>query len=53
MVQHLVNNHSLVTKPFVVQADDEAAGDGVVVVIVLVTWPQLTPKGKSGPCRQV
>ena len=27
MVQHLVNNHSLVTKPFVEQADDEA-GDG-------------------------
>ena len=28
MVQHLVNNHSLVTKPFVVQADDEVADDG-------------------------
>ena len=27
MVQHLVNNHSLVTKPYVVQADDET-GDG-------------------------
>ena len=28
MVQHLVNNHSLVTKPFVEQADDEVADDG-------------------------